>query len=134
MKIIVAKNKHSTEYFKFTTEEEQKASVLKLFELNDNMSYYCQLDQEGIDYINAELEGVKHEVKCLEGVTLGMTTQLHLDTLKKKRDRLEKSLSEQKKEVDLYSKAKAGDPKAAYTLLKLRQDHEYERFEIEEVQ
>ena len=132
MKILVAKNKHDTDYYKFGTEEEQKAAALALFQANDDMSYYYNLDADCLAENEEELKEVNAELTKFDSTEVGLLSKMHVDGLKNKKKRLERTIDEDKKQVELYTKAKAGDAKAAWTLLKLRKDHEYEGFEIRE--
>lgn len=132
MKILVATNKYDTQYFRFDTEEEKTASALKLFKLNDDLSYYDGIPDEAEQ---AELS------KSIETTELEIENAIKADIsdsyIKKLRERVrsnKQELKDGKIEAGLYARAKAGDAKAALDLIKLRKDAEYENWDVKEVQ
>ena len=132
MKILVANQKHGDEYYKYSTPEEQAASVLKLFKSNDDQSYYCELEDD------SEIESMKKQVSELtteiDKAVAGDISPAYIEKLKTKRLSYERQIKEDSVQIDLYKKAKAGDSAAAAKLLKLRQDAEYEGYRVAEVE
>lgn len=131
MKILVAKNKYGEDYYRFTTPHEQAASALALFKANDGLSYYTGIEDDSeIKSMESEVESLTAEIAKAEANDI---SPAYVTKLKSKRVSYTKQVKEDKIQHDLYVKAKAGDSSAALKLITLRQDAEYEGWEVKEV-
>ena len=125
MKIIVAKMKHDNAYISFA---DPAKAYLKLFELYNDSEYY-QFDHE---YLEEEIAKAQAELGDLASAQSPRMIEEKQRKERQLRD-LQRQAADARKQQELYDRAKAGDAAAAEKLLKLRNGHEYEGWNVEHV-
>jgi hypothetical protein len=134
-KILVATNKHETNYFAFTTKEEQESAALKVFETNNGLEYYYDLEDDGeLDELVDDLKKAHKEWDSLSKID-GPSGKI-LDVMRDLKEviaRLPKEIRERREQIALYQMAKRGDAQAAMKLISLRKHYEYESIEVEDL-
>lgn len=131
MKILVAESQHEDTYFRFDTPDEQKATALALFQQNDDQEFYFGInDPEDFANDKWKIQELGEEIGKAEAAGISV---VYINKLKDRKKRMEQDLKDFEIEHGLYLRAKSGDATAAWDLIKLRKNAEYEGFKIVEV-
>lgn len=133
MKILVYKGEHGRMYWDASTKEKEQAALRCLFKLLDDLRSYetsAEVNQNEISICEQRIK----ELKQLEAVKDSLPSILLEETEKKlsKIKRLEDRILQIREDMEWYEKAKSGDIKYIYRLLKSRQYFEYEEWEFVE--
>lgn len=130
MKILVATNKYDTEYYLYDTPEQQALAALNLFKTNDGLSYYQDISEPDLVAMEKQIEELTLEID--KSVKADISDS-YIAKLRTKLSAYQRQVKEDKVQSELYVKALAGDAQAAFKLIKLRKDAEYEGWEVKEV-
>ncbi len=131
--VLVYKGKHDTKIFDYSTRDQQKKSLKRMFKDIKEYEYYYRIsDDSSIKEVQQELKDIETDLSTMFKIPI-VSNQLRiaLDDLKKTAQSLSKELNDLREERALYKLANKGDVKAIYQLLHRRRELEYERFSIE---
>lgn len=131
MKVLALKSKHSTEYWNASDET---AAFLAAFRFNNKLGCYGDLDASEVEDAERERDELALLKTNLDGGRVAKPLLREAEALVNNLPRAIQYVGKLKQEIELYKKAKKGDASAAKLLFQYRQGHEYEGWEIVNVQ